>query len=132
MTYNGRANEALEHALKKAHEKCAGSLGRYISFDIQNSGIRKVTLEELLEYCNKWYDKEIDKFEDAWKPEIGPHKDSGGRGWQPDRSGIQLLSGHYCGVWGVKVHGRMESVRAMAVIAAGFSLNIPPEAGPWD
>ncbi|EER04618.1 hypothetical protein Pmar_PMAR019652 [Perkinsus marinus ATCC 50983] len=84
MTYNGRANEALEHALKKAHEKCAGSLGRYISFDIQNSGIRKVTLEELLEYCNKWYDKEIDKFEDAWKPEIGPHKDSGGRGYSEE------------------------------------------------
>lgn len=49
-----------------------------------------------------------------------------GRGWLPDRTGIFLLSSHNTGPWGVKVQGRVDSVRAMAVLGAGYALGISP------
>ncbi|EER17616.1 hypothetical protein Pmar_PMAR023533 [Perkinsus marinus ATCC 50983] len=139
MAYNEKANEALTDALKRAQQKNAHSQGRYLSFDIQNASRRNVSDDDLVEYCNMWYNKERDKFEDGWRPEIGTPTDTGGYGsWQPDRSGIMLLSSTNSGSYGIKIQGRVESVRAMGVIGAGFALQIPaqvamvcPAASMW-
>ncbi|KAF4694139.1 hypothetical protein FOZ60_008944 [Perkinsus olseni] len=139
MAYNEKANEALTDALERSQQKNAHSQGRYLSFEIQNASTRNVSDDDLIEYCNMWYNKERDKFEDGWRPEIGTPTDSGGYGsWQPDRSGIMLLSGYNSGAYGIKIQGRVESVRAMGVIGAGFALQIPaqvamvcPAASMW-
>lgn len=57
----------------------------------------------------------------CWSP--GPGYGS----WQPDRSGIMLLSSTNSGSYGIKIQGRVESVRAMGVIGAGFALQIPAQ-----
>ncbi|KAF4662688.1 hypothetical protein FOL47_006089 [Perkinsus chesapeaki] len=139
MAYNERANDALTDAIERSQQKNCHSQGRYLSFEIQNASTRNVSDDDLVEYCNMWYNKERDKFEDGWRPEIGTPTDTGGHGgWQPDRSGIMLLSGYNSGAYGVKIQGRVESVRAMGVIGAGFALQIPtqvamvcPAASMW-
>ncbi|KAF4676072.1 hypothetical protein FOL46_007950 [Perkinsus olseni] len=127
MSYSEKANGALIDVIEKARRDAENSQGKYLCFEIQGANRRKVDENDLVAYCNVWYKVERDKFDEGWRPEIGKKTESG-RGWLPDRTGIFLLSSHNTGPWAVKVQGRVESVRAMAVLGAGYALGISPNA----
>ena len=112
ISFNKEAETLLRRTLEKAGESALTTRGGHMRFPVSPG--QPIVERVLQDYCAHWMDPVIptSKIESGWRPRIVAD----------DNTVIYIVSND-----AVNCQGRVETVQAIAVIAAGLVCRIPPD-----
>lgn len=111
LSFDERADRLLRQAIAAAEETGVSTRGGNLRFPTSTN--RTVSDQEIVEYCSEWMDAVHPPplSEVGWRPRVE----------YEDNTVIQMLSRNL-----LQCQGRIETVQAISVIAAGIVTRVPP------